>query len=152
MATLEEAMLAKGATGAMLDSKTFKMAKEVIAEGAVDGIAEAAAIAQQADEAATNAQRAIVSIRDATSEAHSVLRAVNAASDLLGEKASKVTVTDKKTLEAINAYTTVLARTKEVVGAEGMTDGVWQRAIEAASYCAWRTASKQQTQQQRGSW
>ena len=145
-------MLAKGATGAMLDSKTFKMAKEVIAEGAVDGIAEAAAIAQQADEAATNAQRAIVSIRDATSEAYSILRSVNAANDLLEEKASKVTVTDKKTLEAINAYTTVLARTKDVVGAEGMTEGVWQRAIEAASYCAWRTASKQQTQQQRGSW
>jgi len=151
MATLEEALLAKGATGAMLDSKTFKMAKEAVAEGAVDGIADAAEIARKADEAATNIQRVLAQLNKASEAAWSMLRAVNEASDRLQDSAENVIVSDKKTLEAINAYTMVLVRTKEVVGNEDMTDNVWEKAIEAASYCAWRTgtAQKQYDQQRR---
>lgn len=58
------------------------------------------------------------------------------------------TVTDKRTLEAINAYTMVLARTKEVVGDE-MTEAAWAKAIEAASFCAWRTGSGSQQYSQK---
>lgn len=149
MATLEEALLAKGATGAMLDSKTFKMAKEAVAEGAVDGIADAAEIARKADEAATNIQRTLTQLNKATDTAWSTLRAVNEANDRLRENAASVIVTDPKTLEAINAYTMVLTRTKEVVGDDGMTDSVWEKAIEAASYCAWRTGSNPKQYDQR---
>ena len=141
MATLEEAFREKGATESMINSKTFKMAEEVIAEETVEGISEAAAIARQADTAATNAQRTLVQLKRANDEAFSILRAVNTANDALAEEAARVTVTDKNTLAAINAYTMVLVRTKEVVGPEGLTEGVWQQAIEAASYCAWRASS-----------
>lgn len=58
------------------------------------------------------------------------------------------TVTDKRILEAINAYTMVLARTKEVVGDE-MTEVAWAKAIEAASFCAWRTGSNPKQYDQR---
>lgn len=148
MATLEEALLAKGATGAMLDSKTFKMAKEAVAEGAVDGIADAAEIARKADEAATNIQRVLTQLNKASETAWSMLRAVNEASDRLQDSAENVIVSDKKTLEAINAYTMVLVRTKEVVGDE-MTEVAWAKAIEAASFCAWRTGSNPKQYDQR---
>ena len=135
MATLEEALLAKGATGAMLDSKTFRMAKEAIAERAVDGIADAAEIAERADQSATSIQRTLTPVNEAT--------------DRLRENAASVVVTDPKTLEAINAYTMVLTRTKEVVGEGCMTDSVWEKAIEAASYCAWRTNAGQKYDQRK---
>lgn len=148
MATLEEALLAKGATGSMLDSKTFKMAKEAVAEGAVDGIADAAQIAKEADEAAANIQRTLTQLSKASDNAWSLLRIINEANDRLQDSAVSVIVTDKKTLEAINAYTMVLVRTKEVVGEE-MTDDVWVKAIEAASFCAWRTGSNSKQYDQR---
>lgn len=104
MATLEEALLAKGATGSMLSK--------------------------------------------ASDNAWSLLRIINEANDRLQDSAASVIVTDKKTLEAINAYTMVLVRTKEVVGEE-MTDDVWVKAIEAASFCAWRTGSNSKQYDQR---
>ena len=148
MATLEEALLAKGATGSMLDSKTFKMAKEAVAEGAVDGIADAAEIAREAGYAATAIQRTLAQLNKATDTAWSTLRAVNEANDRLQESAASVIVTDQKTLEAVNAYTMVLTRTKEVVG-DGMTSEVWEKAIEAASYCPWRAGGTQKQYDQR---
>lgn len=95
--------------------------------------------------------KALGLLNKASETAWSMLRAVNEASDRLQDSAENVIVSDKKTLEAINAYTMVLVRTKEVVGNEDMTDNVWEKAIEAASYCAWRTgtAQKQYDQQRR---
>lgn len=136
----------------MLDSKTFAMARDAIADGAVDGVSDAAAIAQQAADAARKAGDTLLLLSEASDDAYSILRAVTNAKESLAEQAAQlsVTVKDKSTLEAINAFTMVLLRTKEVVGEEAMTEAVWEKAIEAASYCAWRTGSGPKQTQRSG--
>ena len=45
-------------------------------------------------------------------------------------------IRDTRLVQAVNMYDEVLRRTRECVG-EDMTEGVWLKAIKAASYVAW---------------
>lgn len=123
----------------MINSKTFKLAQEAIAEGAVDGLDDAMLVEQSVRSATQNAQQLLGHMQSLYSESRRLLDLLHGAHDQLETDAAKVTVTNKKTIEAINAYEMVLARTKEAVGADGMTEAVWVKAIEAGSYCAWRS-------------
>ena len=138
MATLEEEMRARGANDMMVNSKTFKMAEEIIAEGAVDGISTAAAIAQRVEDAAISEKKAMMDVAFWVAKAEETVRDIKTVTEALSEQAEKVTITDKKSLEAVNVYTLVLQRTKEIIGPD-MTEAVWEKGIEAASYCAWRS-------------
>lgn len=139
MATLEEVLRDMGANDQMINSRTFKMAQQAIAEGAVDGVADAELVEQRVRESTETGVRLLRLLEGIYEDSNRLLDVMNAAHDRLETDASKVTVTNKKTLEAINAYEMVLARTKAVVGDEGMTEAVWVKAIEAGSYCAWRS-------------
>lgn len=139
MATLEESLRARGASDQMINSRTFQMAQEVIADGAVDGLDEARLVAQRVERATTRAESTFNAIDAATRESTNLLHTMNEAIGELERSVEEVTIKDKKTCEAVNAYTLVLMRTKDAVGTDCMTERIWEKAIEAASYCAWRS-------------
>lgn len=153
MATLEESLRARGASDQMINSRTFQMAQEVIADGAVDGLDEARLVEQRVECATARAQSAFSAINAATQESINLLNTMNEAIGDLERSVEEVTIKDKKTREAVNAYTLVLMRTKDAVGKDGMTERIWEKAIEAASYCAWRSIMGPKVPDQRdGSW
>lgn len=139
MATLEETLRARGATDQMINSRTFRMAQEAIADGSVDGLDEARVIEKRMEQATAYAESLLNAIGSRQDESNRLLLTMDAAIEELQRDVEQVALTDKKTAEAVNAYTMVLMRTKQVVGPEGMTESIWEKAIEAASYCAWRS-------------
>lgn len=50
-----------------------------------------------------------------------------------------VTVKDPGIMDAINAYTLILTRTKQVLGDEALTEAVLVQLLETASYGLWRS-------------
>ena len=56
----------------------------------------------------------------------------------LVERATDCSIKDERSREGVNVYSTVLERTKDVVGTD-MTEAIWIKTIEAASYAAWRS-------------
>lgn len=138
MATLEDALRLRGATDQMLASKTFQMAQDAIADGAVDGLDEARVVANKIEQATKRADRMLGALSDTSKQSENLLLIMDDAMRTLEPMAAKVTLTDRKTIDAVNAYTLVLQRTKEVLG-DNLGDEVLIKTIEAASYCAWRT-------------
>ena len=53
-------------------------------------------------------------------------------------RATDCSINDKQSREGVNVYSTILERTKAVVDSD-MTEAIWIKTIEAASYAAWRS-------------
>lgn len=52
-------------------------------------------------------------------------------------KATDCSISDRQLKEGVNVYSTILERTKEIVDSD-MTEAIWIKTIEAASYGTWR--------------
>lgn len=151
MATLRQELEGMGATPAQLKSKVVDMAEQVIAEGAVEGLTEARREVERLEREIGNASRKMVTVTSAANEAtakgaslrrdievaHRVMAQIRDATDDCKETAAKVTLTDETLIQSVNMYREVLSSTKDAVG-DQMTEQIWIKAIEAASYGMWR--------------
>ena len=56
----------------------------------------------------------------------------------LVENATDYSISDRQSREGVNGYSTIRERTKAIVDSD-MTEVIWIKTIEAASYAAWRS-------------
>ena len=143
---LKEAMAAKGASDAMLNSKTLKMAEAIMAE-------DAGVVSETANEYAKNLQTEMERSCDAITKLGSVLKymedrvnsmksdvsSITDAVDNFVEANKQKVVEDPRTKDAILAYQQMLTITQSIFGEENMTEAVMIKTIEAGSYCFWRS-------------
>lgn len=143
---LKEAMVAKGASDAMLSSKTLKMAETIMAEdaGVVSETANeyAQMLLAELKKARTeymqlngNLKNMGYELNDMKSCVEEVYGAVNNFVDANKQKV----VEDPRTKDAILAYQQMLTITQSIFGEENMTEAVMIKTIEAGSYCFWRS-------------
>lgn len=144
------AMKQAGATDQQLNTKVYQMAEQVVADGAVDGLAVARMELESFEQRLHSANdgldsrlRRAVDVRSKLASdvdaARSVCENVTERTKELNAAVDEVSVKDPLVRDAINAYTLVLMRTKQVFGDDNMTEGVMEKAIEAASYGMWRS-------------
>lgn len=145
MGTLRDEMRKRGANEAQLGSKTMQMAEEIFADKAVDGLSEANgrldALNAKADRLKllyADAEKIGYELERQSDNARDVMSGLIGATGDARKTADKLQVKDAATIDALNAYSEVLRRTKEIVGGE-MTETIWVEAVQAASYCAWRS-------------
>ena len=142
------AMKQAGATDQQLNTKVYQMAEQVVADGAVDGLAVARMELESFEQRLHSANDSFArSLSQAESMNGRLKGSINAAQGVcndvdermkeLGVAADEISVKDPLVRDAINAYTLVLMRTKQVFGDDNMTESVMEKAIEAASYGMW---------------
>lgn len=148
--SLRDAMVEAGASEQQFNSKAYKMAEQAVADDAVDGMATARGLLDsymqrigtaEGDlrQMLSSASRYSTDLRVIIGEARNVSEDVESRTKELGAAADEISVKDPLVRDAINAYTLVLMRTKQVFGDDNMTEGVMEKAIEAASYGMWRS-------------
>ena len=141
----------RGATTTQLNASVVDLAEQAIADGAVDEMKTAqeaakrliATIRSESSSLSSwkydseSAKRSAAFLKSQTTEANRVYAQ-------LCEQVSKAkTVSDETALsdntlrQSVYMYDEVLHRTKDVVG-EDMTEAIWLKTIEAASYGMWR--------------
>ncbi len=154
---LHSVMERMGATQSQLSSKTFDMAEKAIAESAVDGVATANArlrgferqvestvfeVRQLAASTKANLEQSksqIDALDNATKRAASVERKVDEKLSQLMASVDSITIKDAALLDAVNVYTLILDRTKQVLGEDALTEAVVVQLLETASYGLWRS-------------
>ncbi len=151
MSTLKQELEKRGATSAQVNSKVVEMASDVIADGAVDEFAEVRQAAQRLTHEFSVQQGRVQDLAIKVDRlkmaqnalSHSETRAYELNSELQdtikagNAVAKKLTLTDPTLLQSVGMYSEVLSRTKSIVGEE-MTEQIWLKTIEAASYGMWR--------------
>ena len=152
MGTLREELKKRGANSSQLSSAVTKMAEEAIAAGAIDEMGTAQESANRLINTIEREQRKLEDWQcdnQASMENARMLRgAVNRANDTLRELRSAVinartvaassALSDNTLQQSVYMYDEILQRTKSVVG-DDMTEDIWLKTIEAASYAAWRS-------------
>lgn len=139
-----------GATESQLNSKTMEMVEEAIANDAVDGLATAdervkslmtriGRAEASLDENINLATRKATTLNNSVSKAEAACHEVDRRIAQLGVAADSVTVSDQSVMDAVNAYTLMLTRSKEILGPEGMTEEVTKQIVETAGYVMYRT-------------
>lgn len=56
----------------------------------------------------------------------------------LVERAHEASIDSREARDGVNVYSEMLYQTREIVG-DDMSEAIWIKAIESASYAAWRT-------------
>jgi len=134
-----------GATESQLNSKTMEMVEEAIANDAVDGMATAdervkslmTRIGRAEDSLDENINLATIrnaALNDSVSKANAACREVDRRLAQLGAAADLVTIKEQSVMDAVNAYTLMLTRSKEILGPEGMTEEVTKQIVETAGH------------------
>lgn len=140
---LREAVVGLGATDAQLNSKIFTMAEQALAEGTVDGLSDARKSVQELNKRVDSALSKIgPSIALAGNEANRLNAAIKDAREVLGAldgSLDEIKICDSNIRDAVNAYTLILSRTKQVLGDDAMTEAVTIQLLETASYGLWRS-------------
>ncbi len=145
--SLREVLSRKGATDAQLNAKVVGLMEEAISEGAVDGMKTAESAAKRLMNTVNTASRDLDNkILRAGSHEHKLTqkiaeaeRAVELVTEVTKQlDESSESIKDKATIDGVNAYSLILTRTKGIVG-EDMTEAIWIKTIEAASYGMWRS-------------
>lgn len=151
MGTLRAELKKRGANSSQLSSAVTKMAEEAIAAGAIDEMGTAQESANRLINTIEREQRELEDWRhdnQASMENARMLRGeVNRANDTLRELRSAVinartvaassALSDNTLQQSVYMYDEILQRTKSVVG-DDMTEDIWLKTIEAASYGMWR--------------
>lgn len=151
MGTLREELKKRGANSSQLSSAVTKMAEEAIAAGAIDEMGTAQESANRLINTIEREQRKLEDWRhdnQASMENARMLRGeVNRANDALRELrsaamnartvAASSALSDNTLKQSVYMYDEILQRTKSVVG-DDMTEDIWLKTIEAASYGMWR--------------
>ena len=141
-------MKKRGATDYMLDSKTFAIVEDVLLEYELDSVSAGVANAY-ANRLANAISGSANAIRAENAKAKAIAEGLESATksasdtmarlDQLATAADKLTLTDSTLLNAINTYTLILSRTKEILGEEALTEAVIIQLLETASYGLWRS-------------
>lgn len=151
MGTLRAELKKRGANSSQLSSAVTKMAEEAIAAGAIDEMGTAQDSANRLINTIEREQRKLEDWRhdnQASMENARMLRGVvNTANDTLRELRSAVmnartvaassALSDNTLQQSVYMYDEILQRTKSIVG-DDMTEDIWLKTIEAASYGMWR--------------
>lgn len=151
MGTLRAELKKRGANSSQLSSAVTKMAEEAIAAGAIDEMGTAQDSANRLINTIEREQRKLEDWRhdnQASIENARMLRGVvNTANDTLRELRSAVmnartvaassALSDNTLQQSVYMYDEILQRTKSIVG-DDMTEDIWLKTIEAASYGMWR--------------
>lgn len=140
---LRDAVVALGATEAQLSSKIFAMTEQAVADGAVDGLSDARKSVQELNKRVESALHKIVpSITMADKCADALDDRIKSAREVLGAldgSLDEIKISDQNLRDAVNAYTLILSRTKQVLGDNAMTEAVTIQLLETASYGLWRS-------------
>jgi hypothetical protein len=118
-----------GASTQQMASKAYEITEDMFRDGSMTRL-----VGEYEDEKAADAATRLRKQREASERVLSQI--LNATADIK-RMAEKVIVTDKNMVESINAYTEVLQRTSAIVG-DAMTENIWLKTIETASYGMWR--------------
>lgn len=86
----------------------------------------------------SESKRVAAELHKQRAEAEKTLGELKSAESKAKDKIRSYGIRDAQTIEALNLYSEVLERTKEIVG-DGLTEEIWLKAIEAGSYGMWRT-------------
>lgn len=86
----------------------------------------------------SESKRVAAELHKQRTEAEKTLHELKNAESKAKDKIRSYGIRDVSTIEAINLYSEILERTKEIVG-DGMTEEIWLKVIEAGSYGMWRT-------------
>lgn len=140
---LRDALAELGATDAQLNSKVFAMAEQAVADGSVDGLSDARKSVDALTSRIDASERRFRSTCDsAQSKANVLSGLIKQAQEViepLGDNLDTVKVSDQNLRDAVNAYTLILSRTKQVLGDDAMTEAVIIQLLETASYGLWRS-------------
>lgn len=151
MATLRDELEGMGATPTQLKARVVEMAEQVIAEGAVDGLAQARGEVEMLERKVENVSKRMITVTSAANraseegerlrkninEAHRVMTQLKNATEDYADAAARLTLTDETLVQSVYMYREILNTTEDVVG-DQMTERIWIKAIEAASYGMWR--------------
>lgn len=151
MATLRDELEGMGATPTQLKSKVVEMAEQVIAEGAVDGLAQARGEVEMLEREIEGVTKKMLTVSSAANrasdegerlrkninEAHRVMAQLKNATEGFADAAARLALTDETLVQSVYMYREVLNTTEDVIG-DQMTEQIWIKAIEAASYGMWR--------------
>ena len=140
---LRDALIELGATSSQLNSSTFAMAEQAIADDAVDGLHEARERINRLTAKIDTSERQLNSTcNSAQTKANKLSDLIKQAQEViepLGDNLDTVKVSDQNLRDAVNAYTLILSRTKQVLGDDAMTEAVTIQLLETASYGLWRS-------------
>lgn len=139
-----------GASEAQFNSKIFHMTEVAIAEDSVDGYETVSKAVDRLTEKLDESSRALDKkltnsfsmdqrLDDRINEAEDTLGKLNKRVAELNVAVDNITVKDPGIMDAINAYTLILTRTKEVLGEDALTEAVLVQLLETASYGLWRS-------------
>lgn len=151
MGTLREELVKRGATTSQLNAAAVEMAEQAIAEGAVDEMKTADNLAkrligtiesesrklrdwqydsEQAKKSASMLNSAVTNANEAIVKLNRGINAARSVSD-------QMALSDNTLRQSVFMYDEILHRTKDVVGKD-ITEAIWLKTIEAASYGMWR--------------
>lgn len=140
---LRTAVQELGATDAQLNSKVFAMAEQAVADGSVDGLSDVRKSVKmlegRVNDANDSISSRILSARSASQHLESIVKDAREAIGDLSGAVDEVHVGDETIRDAVNAYTLILTRTKQVLGEDAMTEAVICQLLETASYGLWRS-------------
>lgn len=147
--TIREYLESIGATQSELTAKVVKRMEQAmlvdcdLTQFSADTILEMLNSVADRLEAANKASEHSFSLQERTKDAlnSAILRADEALQDLKSQTAGicDAKINSAETKDAVAAYTATLRATKELFGAEAMTESVIMAAINAGSYMAWRS-------------
>lgn len=140
---LRKAVVALGADANQLNSKIFAMAEQAVADGSADGLSDARKSVDDLTSRIDASEKRFRSTCDSAQvEANILSGLIKQAQEViepLGENLDTVKVSDQNLRDAVNAYTLILSRTKQVLGDDAMTEAVIVQLLETASYGLWRS-------------
>lgn len=140
---LRDALIELGATDNQLNSKVFAMAEQAVADGSADGLSDARkivdALTSRIDASEKRFRYTCDSAQSAAGILSDLVRQAEEVIEPLGDNLDTVRVSDQNLRDAVNAYTLILSRTKQVLGDDAMTEAVTIQLLETASYGLWRS-------------
>ena len=140
---LRKAVVALGADANQLNSKIFAMAEQAVADGSADGLSDARKSVDDLTSRIDASEKRFRSTCDSAQVKANILSGlIKQAQEViepLGENLDTVKVSDQNLRDAVNAYTLILSRTKQVLGDDAMTEAVIVQLLETASYGLWRS-------------
>lgn len=140
---LRDALAELGATDAQLNSKVFAMAERAVADGSVDGLSDARksvdALTSRIDASEKRFRYTCDSAQSAAGILSDLIKQAQEVIEPLSDNLDTVRVSDQNLRDAVNAYTLILSRTKQVLGDDAMTEAVIIQLLETASYGLWRS-------------
>ena len=143
MKTIRDLVVELGATDQQVDSKIFHMVEQAIADNAVDGLADARKsvvdLQSKLDNASSGLDSSISRAMGLYSQLNHTIAEAKEARGELSASVDDVRINDEALRDAINAYTMILSRTKDVLGDDAMTEPVIIQLLETASYGLWRS-------------